>query len=125
MVGVAAGLLSAVVGVTVSRPVEECRSRVLEIAQAAAVLAGTTPATANIVTVLDGYIGGGYGVPTAEGAAAAALVLSTEGIFLDPPFCAKGMASLVDAAAQGSIAGPVIFLVSGGAPTLFVEDGAL
>ena len=123
--GVAAGLLSAVVGVTVSRPVEECRSRVLEIAQAAAVLAGTTPATANIVTVLDGYIGGGYGVPTAEGAAAAALVLSTEGIFLDPPFCAKGMASLVDAAAQGSIAGPVIFLVSGGAPTLFVEDGAL
>ncbi|MDP4714564.1 MAG: pyridoxal-phosphate dependent enzyme, partial [Candidatus Nanopelagicales bacterium] len=84
-----------------------------------------TPATANIVTVLDGYIGGGYGVPTAEGAAAAALVLSTEGIFLDPPFCAKGMASLVDAAAQGSIAGPVIFLVSGGAPTLFVEDGAL
>lgn len=123
--GVAAGLLPAVVGVTVSRPAAECRSRVLDLGAGAAALAGATPPTAMDVTVIDGYLGAGYGVPSPEGASAAALVLRTEGIFLDPPFCAKAMAALIEAAADGSVEGPVVFLVSGGAPTLFVQDGAL
>jgi D-cysteine desulfhydrase len=123
--GVAAGLLPAVVGVTVSRPAEECRSRILDLASGAAALAGTpTPQTTH-VDVLDGYLGAGYGVPSPEGTLAAALTLQREGIFLDPPFCAKAMAALVDAAAEGRVHGPVVFLVSGGSPTLFVQDGAL
>jgi D-cysteine desulfhydrase len=40
-------------------------------------------------------------------------------VFLDPVFGAKAMACLLDAAAAGRLAGPVVFLVSGGAPTLF------
>lgn len=123
--GVAAGLLPAVVGVTVSRPAEECRSRVLDLAAGAATLAGAPAPTAADVTVVDGYLGGGYGVASSEGASAAALALRTEGIFLDPPFCAKAMAALIDATADGRVEGPVVFLVSGGAPTLFVQDGAL
>ncbi len=40
-------------------------------------------------------------------------------MFLDPVFAAKAMAGLLAAAKDGAVAGPVIFLVSGGAPTLF------
>ncbi len=40
-------------------------------------------------------------------------------MFLDPVFGAKAMAALVDAARAGRIGGPVVFLVTGGAPTLF------
>jgi len=123
--GVAAGYLPTVTGVTVSRSAEECERRVLELATGAAELAATAAPTASMVRIIDGYIGPGYGYASREGEAAADLVLRTEGLFLDPPFCAKGMAALIDAARDGRIDGPVIFLVSGGAPTLFVQDGAL
>jgi D-cysteine desulfhydrase len=46
-------------------------------------------------------------------------VARTEGVFLDPVFGAKAMAALIDAARSGQVVGPVVFLVSGGAPTLF------
>lgn len=123
--GCAEGLLPEVIGVTVSRSADECRARVLDLARGSAELTGTRPADSGLVTVIDGYLGPGYGYPSAEGVTAAALTLRTEGIFLDPPFCAKAMAALIDAAGQGHISSPVIFLVSGGAPTLFVQDGAL
>jgi D-cysteine desulfhydrase len=71
------------------------------------------------VTVLGGYLGPGYGKASPEGNAAAQLVARTEGVFLDPVFGAKAMAALVDAAREGTVHGPVVFLVSGGAPTLF------
>jgi D-cysteine desulfhydrase len=71
------------------------------------------------VTVAGGYLGPGYGLPSPAGEAAARLVARTEGVFLDPVFGAKAMAALVDAARAGRVDGPVVFLVSGGAPTLF------
>ena len=43
----------------------------------------------------------------------------TEGLFLDPIFGAKAMAGLLAAIRRGAVAGPVVFLVTGGAPTLF------
>jgi D-cysteine desulfhydrase len=69
--------------------------------------------------VLGGYLGPGYGQASPEGDAAARLVARTEGVFLDPVFGAKAMAALVDSARAGRIDGPVVFLVTGGAPTLF------
>ena len=71
------------------------------------------------MTVVDGYLGPGYGIASPEGDAAARLVARTEGVFLDPVFGAKAMAALVDAVRSGRVEGPVVFLVSGGAPTLF------
>jgi D-cysteine desulfhydrase len=71
------------------------------------------------VNVVSGYLGPGYGLASREGDAAARLLARTEGIFLDPVFGAKAMAALVDAARAGRVGGPVVFLVSGGAPTLF------
>jgi len=46
-------------------------------------------------------------------------VARTEGVFLDPIFGAKAMAGLLAAVRRGEVAGPVVFLVTGGAPTLF------
>lgn len=70
-------------------------------------------------SVLDGHIGPGYGYRSPAGDAAARLVARTEGVFLDPIFAAKAMAGLLAAAGRGEVAGPVVFLVTGGAPTLF------
>lgn len=110
--------LGPVVGVTVSRPAPECVDRVSRIARAAAELARVPPPVQPPV-VVDGHIGPGYGKRSAEGEAAAELVARTEGVFLDPVFAAKAMAGLLAAARRGKLAGPVVFLVTGGAPTLF------
>jgi D-cysteine desulfhydrase len=107
-----------VVGVTVSRPVAECRERVARIAADSCALLGVAADDLQ-VDVLDGFLGPAKGVRSAEGDAAAELVARTEGVFLDPVFAAKAMAGLLAAVAAGTVEGPVLFLVSGGAPTLF------
>jgi D-cysteine desulfhydrase len=112
-----------VVGVTVSRPAGEAAGRVRELAAAAAALAGTGAALPT-PDVRTGWIGPGYGAPSAAGQAAARLVAETEGVFLDPVFAAKAMAALIAACRAGRVHGPQVFLVSGGAPTLF-EGSAL
>jgi len=115
-----------VTGVTVSRPEAECRDRVRELAAGAAALAGLG---ADLVTglgeptVLAGWAEPGYGVPSAAGQAAARLVAGTEGVLLDPTFGAKTMAALIAACRSGQASGPQLFLVSGGAPTLFTGAG--
>jgi D-cysteine desulfhydrase len=112
-----------VTGVSVSRPVTECAARVTELADQAGRLAGLTDTGADDVEILDGLAGSGYGRPSAAGTEAARLVARTEGVFLDPVFGAKAMAVLVDRARAGRQRGPVVFLVSGGAPTLFGSPG--
>lgn len=107
-----------VVGVTVSRPVQECRERVARIAADACALL-EVPADELQVEVVDGFLGPAKGVRSPEGDAAAELVARTEGVFLDPVFAAKAMAGLLSEVANGEVEGPVVFLVSGGAPTLF------
>lgn len=106
-----------VVGVSVSRPVSECVQRVTSLANGASDLLGLPYAEG--ATVLGGYLGPGYGLASPEGDAAARLVARTEGVLLDPVFGAKAMAALVEAARAGRVHGPIVFLVSGGAPTLF------
>jgi D-cysteine desulfhydrase len=142
LVGAAlAGARYRVWGVTVSRPVPECQQRVrmlaaraAELASAPADLAGAGAGTGALAgasgaaaigepDVLGGWIGPGYGVPSAAGQAAARLVAQTEGIFLDPAFGAKAMAALIAECRAGRVRGPQVFLVSGGAPTLFAGAG--
>jgi len=47
------------------------------------------------VTVDDGFVGAGYGMPTAEAREAIELTARTEALFLDPTYTAKAMASLI------------------------------
>jgi D-cysteine desulfhydrase len=117
------GLPWEVVGVTVSRSGDECRERVRTLAEGASALVGY-PAAIGEPRVLDGWIGPGYGRPTPDGAAAARLVARAEGVLLDPVFGAKAMAALLAAGAAGELGGTVVFLVTGGAPTLFAGGGA-
>jgi D-cysteine desulfhydrase len=121
------GLPWEVIGVSVSRPVDECVQRVTTLAAQAAALAAVddtdnaaAAGAAGGVAVLGGHLGPGYGRASPAGARAAALVARTEGVLLDPVFAAKAMAAL---AAAGPRPGPVVFLVSGGAPTLFAGLG--
>jgi D-cysteine desulfhydrase len=107
-----------VVGVTVSRPVPECRERVRALAAGAAALGGIAAGLPE-PAVLGGWIGPGYGVASAEGGHAARMAAAAEGIFLDPVFGAKAMAALVAECRAGRVHGTQVFLVSGGAPTLF------
>ena len=107
-----------VVGVTVSRPVAECRERVRELAAGAAALGGIAAGLAE-PAVLGGWIGPGYGAASAEGGRAARMVAAAEGVFLDPVFGAKAMAALIAECKAGRVRGTQVFLVSGGAPTLF------
>lgn len=111
-----------VIGVSVSRPVTECTNRVTALAEGVAELLGLpVDGTAGDVTVLGGHIGPGYGKQSEEGGAAAELVARTEGVFLDPVFAAKAMGALARRTRAERVAGPVVFLVSGGAPTLFAQ----
>jgi D-cysteine desulfhydrase len=111
-----------VVGVTVSRPNDECVARVASLADRVSRLielqvVSTRPPVRP--TVLSGYLGPGYGQRSPQGEDAARLVAHTEGVFLDPVFGAKAMAALSHESRAGRVSGPVVFLISGGAPTLF------
>jgi len=116
------GLPFEVVGVTVSRPVQDCVRLVAELAERTASLLGIGPPALpdRGPTVLDG-LGPGYGLPSPEGDQAATLVARTEGVFLDHVFGAKAMAALLAAARSAPAPGPLVFLVTGGAPTLFLR----
>ncbi|MBE3558083.1 MAG: D-cysteine desulfhydrase family protein [Ktedonobacteraceae bacterium] len=133
--GTQAGLLAGiqalrlpwcVEGFTVSRPAEEVRRRILLLAQEALARIGesqTIPEQA--VIVHDGFIGPGYGIPTAEGAQAIRLAANCEGIFLDPTYTGKAMAGYLAYCRSGHFRQDetIIFLHTGGEPALFVGEG--
>lgn len=121
-----------VIGVTVSRPALECRQRVGELAAGAAMLCSAdrnnvADVISRAATVVEGFLGPGYGIASAAATDAARLVAHTEGIFLDPVFGAKAMAALISASSgvgnNHRAISPVIFLATGGVPTLFTATG--
>lgn len=105
-----------VIGLTVSRPRDECLERIRKLGASCAELLELEVGELDL-EVSDGYIGAGYGKPTPEGRAAMELVARTEGVVLDPVFTAKAMAGLRDLAPR--LGGPVVFLHTGGAATAF------
>jgi len=77
------------------------------------------------VIVHGGFIGPGYGIPTAEGAEAIRIVARSEGIFLDPTYTGKALAGYRAYCRAGYFrpGESVIFLHTGGEPALFVGEG--
>lgn len=73
------------------------------------------------LTVLDTYIGEGYGIASPESRAALELLARTEGIILDPVYTAKAMAALIDWTKQGKLTSKdtVLFWHTGGQLALF------
>ncbi len=116
-----------ILGVTVSRPVEECEERIARIAREAAELAGPQGEAIHLapddIMVRDGFIGDGYGIPSAEGIEAIRLLSRTEGLFLDPTYTSKAMAGLIGEIRAGRIrkGETVVFVHTGGEPALFAH----
>jgi L-cysteate sulfo-lyase len=73
------------------------------------------------VTLVDEYVGEGYGVLTKEVGDAIKLVAQTEGIFLDPVYTGKAMAGLLDMIKHGRFNknDNIVFVHTGGTPVLF------
>ena len=80
-----------------------------------------------LLTVLEDYLGPGYGIVTPEAVEAIRLTARTEGIFLDPVYTGKAMAGLIDLVRRGEIrkGETVVFLHTGGQPGLFAHAGVL
>jgi 1-aminocyclopropane-1-carboxylate deaminase/D-cysteine desulfhydrase-like pyridoxal-dependent ACC family enzyme len=113
-------------GITVSRPAAEARRQVRSLAaEAAQRLSFRLRIDDDSLIIHDGFIGAGYGIPSAEGDSALALAARCEGIFLDPTYTAKALAGYRALLAQGRFrdCGTVLFMHSGGLPSLFVGRG--
>ncbi len=108
--GSCAGLLVTparwqVLGVSVSRPVDEISASTTALALACG---ADHPCEAEFV---DGR-GPGFGVPSADDEAAADIALRTEGLLLDHTYTAKSMAALL--ARLPDVSGPVVYWHTGG-----------
>jgi adenylosuccinate lyase len=109
-------------GVAVSRPASEVLARAKNlVAEAAALIDCSADLRGVDFVVHDGFLGGGYGVPSPDGQSAIATTARAEGIFLDPTYTGKAMAAYRTLLSHGrySRADVVLFLHTGGAPGLF------
>lgn len=72
-------------------------------------------------TVIDGFRGQGYGVPTEEMQEAVSLLARLEGIVVDPVYSGKAAAALVESCRSGLLGanGAVVLVHTGGAPGVF------
>lgn len=79
------------------------------------------PFGATDLKLMDGYVGSGYGLPTASGMEAIHTVARLEAILLDPVYTGKAMSGLIDLARRGhwSPEAHVVFLHTGGQAGLF------
>jgi 1-aminocyclopropane-1-carboxylate deaminase/D-cysteine desulfhydrase-like pyridoxal-dependent ACC family enzyme len=118
-----AGVPTRVVGISADEPRESLAATVRGLAVGAASLIGLEAShVANAeIEVDDGFVGGGYGVPTPESREAIALLAQTEALFLDPTYTAKAMAGLIAHVRQGRYesSDTILFWHTGGQVALF------
>jgi D-cysteine desulfhydrase family pyridoxal phosphate-dependent enzyme len=114
-----------VVGISVANDADTVSDRVArQLDEAAAFFGLPSAVPREAVTVLDQYIGDGYGVPTKAMKEAVLLVARSEGVLLDPVYTGKAMAGLIDRVRAGDYAQDdiVVLLHTGGTPALFADD---
>jgi D-cysteine desulfhydrase family pyridoxal phosphate-dependent enzyme len=111
-------------GISVSRPVDECVLRIKNFSREAARLVGLPiEVREEDILVRGEYLGPGYGIPTPGTIEAMRWVARTEGLFLDPTYTGKAMSGLIGEVRAGRIArdASVVFLHTGGEPGLFAH----
>jgi len=92
------GLGARVIGVSADESSADLSAIVRGLLGGIAERLGARPASIGAdedLQVDDGFVGGGYGVPTAESTEALELTARREGILLDPVYTAKAMAGLI------------------------------
>lgn len=112
-------------GVAVSGGEPEKIERARKAANDAAALLGSPVRVDRSDLFTDqGFIGEGYGIPSAEGLEAITLVADTEAILLDTAYTSKAMAALIAHVRAGDIAASetIVFLHTGGFPALFTAE---
>ena len=109
-----------VIGVSPDEKAETIAPEVAEIIQGIGTLLATE-IPHEPITVLDEYIGAGYGISTPASEAALQLLARTEGIMLDSTYTAKAMAALLEWISRGHLTrnDTVLFWHTGGQLALF------
>jgi 1-aminocyclopropane-1-carboxylate deaminase/D-cysteine desulfhydrase-like pyridoxal-dependent ACC family enzyme len=100
-----------VVAAAVSRPADETRERILELAEGGAAIVGAESPDADRLVVIDA-IGPGFGRADPEGDVAADIARRTEGLLLDATYTAKAAAVLCRLAREAPE--PTLFWHTGG-----------
>jgi len=116
------GWRTRVVGICAQMPASFLHPLVVQRANEASALLGLgTAIAAEDFELDDRQIGPGYGMATAEAVEAIELSAQTESLILDPVYTGKCMAGLIAHVRAGRwrSEGPLVFLHSGGTPTLF------
>ncbi|MFD1090606.1 D-cysteine desulfhydrase [Providencia vermicola] len=108
-----------VIGVTVSRTVEQQQPKVEKLQNEISELLNL--ANFPNVQLWDQYFSPAYGAPNSKGQQAIELLAQKEGILLDPVYTGKAMAGLIDNVLKETIEGsqPLLFIHTGGSPALF------
>lgn len=125
-IGNSAGI--PVTGISVRHPTEKQEGDILDLAGAAAELAGAgREIPEESVVVRDEYVGPGYSLPTDGMVEAVQLSARLEGLLLDPVYTGKTMAGLLDLGRKGYFGADdnVLFLHTGGAPSLSAYQSEL
>jgi 1-aminocyclopropane-1-carboxylate deaminase/D-cysteine desulfhydrase-like pyridoxal-dependent ACC family enzyme len=117
-----AGLRSRVIGISADESAASLAAEVRRLLDGLASTIGTPGRFDDVdVEIDDGFVGGGYGVPTRESQEAIELLARTEALFLDPTYTAKAMAALISYVRSGKFAKEetVLFWHTGGQVGLF------
>lgn len=118
-------------GISVLNPdTDKVRETTASLARATVALAAPdkeTSISSSDIVLHDEFLGDGYGMPTAEMAAALRLVARTEGLLLDPVYSGKAMAGLIGLVQTGvfSREETVVFIATGGSPAIFAYIDSL
>ena len=133
--GTQAGLVLAesetgipVTGFCVGASAKEQRDKVHAVLSATALLLGIdNDKVPNAVALSEGFVGEGYGRPTAEALAAICIVAREEGILLDPVYTGKAMAGLMESIRAGQFdeMDRIVFMHTGGSTGLFAYEEEL
>lgn len=119
----AAGLGRKVVGVPISADSAYFRDRVLAIADEFRSLYGQLELNESDIHLIDGYVGRGYALSTAQELESIRQFARTEGIVLDPVYTGKAMRGLLlELAAENSLLADsenILFIHTGGLFGLF------
>ena len=113
-----------ILGISVRQPEQLQIESVYNLAVKTVAQLTDEPLPREKVIVDDGYVGEGYGIPTETMIQATNMLARNEGILVDPVYSGKGMAGLIGQIQSGQITsdGDVIFLHTGGAPSLFAYE---
>jgi 1-aminocyclopropane-1-carboxylate deaminase/D-cysteine desulfhydrase-like pyridoxal-dependent ACC family enzyme len=117
-----AGVKTRVIGVSADEPSATLSAEVRRIMSGLPPLLGVSETFHDtVIEVEDGFVGDGYGIPTAASREAIELTARAEALFLDPTYTAKAMAALLAYVRQGRLrgAGTVVFWHTGGQVGLF------